>query len=204
MKGFSNIRPRLASLPVWSIDSAVAKLLTYYFKESTLYYLTRHLLFLMCIYSGRRVSDLVLLSAHPSHLLFTERGVTLQPLFGSKTDNEFRRSAPWKFITNPERRLSVPCLLRVYLHVTAAYRVSDHVLFRSTSQPGVPASLRQIQNYIRALMTHLDIAGTPGSTRSACATSALQKGVSIDEVMLRGGWAQSATLRKHYYRPAVE
>jgi hypothetical protein len=204
LKGLDSVNPPIAKLSIWSIDRALVSLQSYRTKSSitdSLFRLTCHLLFLLVVLGAKRPHDVSRLSVASGHIFWNEQGVQLLPTFGSKTDKATWRQSPSQYLNNDCLLLSVPDLLRLYLAKTRLNRGACTVLFVDPIQPSLPLSRHKISVYLRKIMSELCIFDTPGSGRSAAATAALLKGVTLDDVLNLGNWRSATTVEKFYFRP---
>jgi hypothetical protein len=202
MQGMFKAHPKVVGAAIWDASIVLTKLSVYAFPHSSLYFLGRHIAVLIQLLGGRRVHDLSLLTIHPSHLLFVEDQVWLQPVFGSKTDRFAKIQGPMKFVNGESELLSLPILIRKYLELTKGVRGECQALLVSPQVPTEPASIQKIRSWIKSFLEETGIAGgTPGSTRAAVATAGLLQGQTVEQVLERGNWASARTLFGHYFRP---
>jgi hypothetical protein len=203
LTGIDNLKPVKNKLRIWSFDAALDKLKTYVFREDNLYQFTCHLTTVLALLSGRRLHDLSLLSIADGHIQFTDEGVKLLPVFGGKTDHFSSSSTPWCFISQSNWKVSVPDLIRRFIELSKDHRGDCQSLLIDTYRRNTPAHVRKIRSYVMTVFAKIDIYSSPGSTRSAAATAALLKNVSLKDVMERGGWKSQNTVLKYYYRPCL-
>jgi hypothetical protein len=199
--GLENMHPRLAKMPIWILDDAIAQLDRYFFDYNSAYEVGCHLATIMLLFSGHRVSELSFLAIDSDHMFMNDDSITFQPLHGIKTDSSKRISVPWTFPINDVWRLSVKDIVTMYLMLTIPHRESCDSLFVDTSKIDSPLSVPQLRNYIARTLPKLGVLSTPGSCRPAVATAHLLSGSNIDELLVRGLWRCSDTVRNHYFRP---
>ena len=199
--GLQKMYPRLAQMPIWILDDAIAQLDRYFFDYDSAYEFGCHLATVMLLFSGHRVSELAFLAVDKNHMFMNDDSITFQPLHGIKTDTSKRISVPWTFPVHDLWRLSVKDLIPMYQMLTIPHRGSCDSLFVDTTQVGVPLSVAKLRNYIGRTLPKLGVLSTPGSCRPAVATAHLLSGSNIDELLVRGLWRCSDTVRNHYFRP---
>jgi hypothetical protein len=201
LTGLEKMNPRLAKLPIWILDDAIAHLDRYFFDYQSAYEVGCHLATILLLFSGHRVSELSFLAVDKDHMFMNDDSITFQPLHGTKTDTAKRISVPWTFPDNDIWRLCVKHIVTMYQMLTIPHRGSCDSLFVDTTQVGVPLSVAQLRNYVGRTLPKLGVLSTPGSCRPALATAHLLSGSNIDELLVRGLWRCSDTVRNHYFRP---
>ena len=201
LKGLDNLFPKAAKMPVWSLDDAIAKLDTYFFDYSSLYEVSCHLATMLLLFSGHRVSELQFLAIDADHMQITDDSLVFQPLHGTKTDNTNVISEPWIFPDNVLFRLSVTRIVQHFLTLSESIRGDCTHLFLDTLSVGKPASLAKLRNMVAKTLPKLGVLASPGTVRSAYATSHLLAGLNIDDLLKRGLWKRPETVRNHYFRP---
>jgi hypothetical protein len=202
--GMKAQRPSRIPPPVWSKDDVLQQLSRRSPDRDSIYDVSRHLLLLMLLYSGRRVHDMSLLRAAAGDMIVSDDAAVFQPIFGSKTDGRagsdfhqskigFRRHDSWS--------LSVPHVLRRYLQLTRPWRASQSCLFLDVRGQHGPASLATMRGWVRSKLEQCGVTASAGSTRAATATAACLAGCSLQSVLDNGNWKSRKTMQRFYFRP---
>ena len=200
LQGLSKCPKATKDAFVWDVNKVIAFLTSVHLDLSSPYFVGRHLALLILLFGGRRVHDLTLLSIKPENMAFVGNSVSLQPVFGSKTDKLGKIQSPFLFQDGPVFQLSIPSLLRHYLNATKRVRESNTSLFVRSQLPKGPASVQLLRSWIKSLLRDSGITATAGSTRSASASDALLRGLSIEDIMARGNWSSAGVLTRHYLK----
>ena len=93
--------------------------------------------------------------------------------------------------------------IKVYLNRTSDVRNGVQQLFVITRKPFNAVTRDTVSHWVKAVMREAKIdvdVFAPGSTRSASTSGAFLAGVSLDQIMKKAGWSQSATFMKWYKR----
>jgi len=206
IKGLAAIRPTVVTPPVWIRDDVLDDLRRFPPTRNSPYEVGRHLALLVLLYSGRRISDLVLLRVDTASCVFTADSVVLQAHFGSKTDGHGRNhrfiQSKIGFRSHEQWGLDVPRVLRHYIELTKTWRGDSTALFISCRIHHRPATAQAIGSWVRRRLEMAGVtAATPGSTRSATATAATLQGTSLAHVLRNGNWRSKSVFLRHYFRP---
>ena len=200
MQGLTKSQPRSAAAFIWSVEPVLTFLSKDVFPQNHLYYMGRHIALLMLLLGGRRVHDLSLLSRKPELLMFSHNEVTLQPIFGSKTDKSHSIQSPMTFVNGVDYLLSVPQLLKHYLKITTPVCGSCTALFVSPQQPTSACDAQKLRSWVKKLLEIAGVGGTAGATRAAAATSGFISGLTVQQLMDRGNWKSARVMFNHYMR----
>ena len=95
-------------------------------------------------------------------------------------------------------------LVFIWRSSSSRHLEEPNVLFLSVIKPFKPVSSSTIARWIKEILALSGIDTDifkAHSTRGAAATAAVDKGVSISEILQLGDWSQVNTFQKFYYRP---
>lgn len=203
LKGIDLTDPPKNKKVIWDVSQLVEWMRTVPIDENSIFQVARHLALILLLTSGRRVHDLTLLQMDPEHLSLTDDSVIFWPIFGSKTDKSSFRQSGWCLTKIPEERLNPVVWTKKYLNITKKRRSAMQSLnsFFITSRGRVgPASRSTIAGWITTAFSALHINFSPGSIRSAVASSRRDSNVPIDTILRNGNWSSDSNVIKHYFK----
>ncbi|KAK7909772.1 hypothetical protein WMY93_014456 [Mugilogobius chulae] len=177
---------------------------------------------LLALASAKRAGELCALSIHPSCLSFSSDGglVELWPnqAFQPKVITSSFRSrvirlrplCPPPHASAEEERSHLSCpvrALRRYLHCTAGFRRSDQLFVGfGAKDRGAALSSQRLAHWVcQAIHMAYEARGRPPpalirahSTRGVATSTAMLRGVSLEEICLAASWSSSSTFVQSY------
>ena len=107
----------------------------------------------------------------------------------------------------PDRRLCIYTYLKVYLKRTLHRRGAEKSLFLTVTKPYKRASRDALSRWVKIVLSKAGVDMTkfgPGSTRAASVSKARSRGVTVDEILKKGGWTRESTFQKFYHKKLVK
>ncbi|XP_078235403.1 uncharacterized protein LOC144584060 [Pogona vitticeps] len=222
-KGLDNMRPPAKRpIPQWSLQTVLHCLTRHPFEPMAscdLKFLSFKTLFLVAITSARRASELAALRADPPYLQFFKDKVVLHPdvTFLPKVVSTFHVNQPLILptpfpdaVTEVERMLhalDVRRALAYYVTRTKDFRKA-HRLFLCFYGPrkGSPASSSSLSRWlVSTISLAYELLQKPvpeglkaHSTRAMATSTALLRGVDIQEICRSATWSNASTFVTHY------
>ncbi|XP_078246542.1 uncharacterized protein LOC144588170 [Pogona vitticeps] len=222
-KGLSNMRPPAKKpVPQWSLQTVLHCLTRHPFEPMAscdLKFLSFKTLFLVAITSARRASELAALRADPPYLQFFKDKVVLHPdvTFLPKVVSDFHVNQPLilptlfpNAVTEVERMLhslDVRRALAYYVTRSKDFR-QTHRLFLCFYGPrkGSPASSSSLSRWlVSTISLAYELLQKPvpdglkaHSTRAMATSTALLRGIDIQEICRSATWSNASTFVTHY------
>lgn len=206
LKSVSLKNPKSKKPPVWDIDIVTVYMSTYKVDCKNIFQTVRHTATLLALCSGRRIHDLTLLSVDPQHCRLTDNDIIFWPLFGSKTDCSVYRQSGWKLLSNPQNlNLNPVYWINKTISILNERRSQSGTsnLFTTLRGSPSPASRTVIAGWVKSLLKEAGITATPGSTRSAVASSNWINNFPLDDILARGNWKSAKTFQNYYRREVM-
>lgn len=206
LKAISLKKPKAAKPPIWDINVLTTYLGDYSINDKNIFQVVRHTAALLVLCSGRRIHDLTLLSVDQDHCILHDDFIIFWPQFGSKTDCSEYRQSGWKLMSNPQNQNLNPLY---WIQKTIAIlnerrsKSGSANLFVTLRGSPSPASRTVIAGWIKSLMTQAGITATPGSVRSAVASSNWINNFPLDDILARGNWKSVKTFQNFYRREVL-
>lgn len=189
---------------VWNIEDLINWLKLNPPEEGSIYQVSRHCALLLLLASGRRIHDLTLLRTDDEHCCINEEGITLWPVFGSKTDCAKQRQSGWFVKKHQDCQLDMVKWIKQLIEVSSDRRRTSSglkSLFITTRGKVKPASRTVIAGWLKPVFIELGLEVTPGSIRSAVASYNFENNLPLDDLLKRGNWRGASNFFKHYYKP---
>ena len=209
LKGVYNSRPpRPRYSATWDVDSVIQYLAS--LEEDnvlSLRTLSQKIALLMSLVEASRTSELQALDLRfrvfkPEGVIFRLPSLTKKRITGAPPKELFFASFP----SNP-KICPVSCL-RSYEKRTVQFRQMDQSvaqpLFISYIKPHKPVTSQRIAHWIKDLLGQAGVDTSvfkAHSVRGAAATAALNKGVTLADILQAADWSSDTTFRRFYYRP---
>ena len=207
IKAIELSKPPSSKKQIWDVKYLISWLENISIQEDSIFQISRHLVLLLLLASGRRIHDLTLLRIDENSMVIDESSVTFWPEFGSKTDSHSYRQSAWKLLQVPNRNLDPVLWTRIYLNVSKSRRNAGgnqiQSLFITSRGRVAPASKAVIAGWIKTAFSELNINFSPGSIRSAVASSRKDSNVPIDIILRNGNWRSDKNVIKHYFKEII-
>lgn len=206
LKSISLKKPKASKPPIWDINVFTTYLGNYSVSDKNVFQTVRHTAALLVLCSGRRIHDLTLLSVDKDHCILQDDFVIFWPQFGSKTDCSEYRQSGWKLLPNPQNQNLNPLYwVQKTIEVLKERRCKSgsSSLFVTLRGSPSPASRTVIAGWIKSLMAQAGITATPGSVRSAVASSNWINSFPLDDILARGNWKSVKTFQNFYRREVL-
>lgn len=207
LKAVELSRPPAAKKMIWDVAKLIDWMKHFVVDENSIFQVSRHLALILLLASGRRVHDLTLLRIDQEYLLLKEDSLTFWPVFGSKTDKGSYRQSGWFLSQIPEHRLDPVYWTKKCISLSRKRRSSvenlNSLFITSRGQVG-PASRSIIAGWIATVFSLLDIHFSPGSIRSAVASSRKDNELPLDLIMKNGNWTSKQNVFKFYFKEVVK
>jgi hypothetical protein len=153
------------------------------------------------VLSAKRPSEVAHLLSDPQHLQFGDNVLRIIPSkdFLSKTDRP-SHSCPEYFVRScPEDQSICPTRsVNDILDAKLELGIHHKRLFFNHKPPYDPLDTPAFSRIIKECLVEAGIDAPPGSTRSVAASSALARGVPVDEVLQMGDWSSEGTFWRFY------
>lgn len=203
VKAIELSRPPPIKKPIWNVNSLISWMRQETIDQLSLFQVSRRLVLILLLASGRRIHDLTLLYIDQEHMSIDDDAICFWPRFGSKTDKVTRQQSGWKLLRNKEDSFDPIFWSTKLLSLGAERRVSraDLVsLFITTRGRVGPASRSVIAGWVRTAFKEAGIDSSPGSVRSAVASARRDSNMPLDLILQYGNWAGAQNVFKHYFR----
>ena len=209
LKGVHNSRPpQPRYTQTWDVDVVIKYICSMGDnKELSLKTLSLKLAILMALVDASRTSELAALDIRyrrfkPEGVYFTLATLTKKTTPGKTPKEVFFGAYP------PNRQLCVVQCLKHYEQRTKAFRGSGEQqltkLFLSYIKPHKPVTSQRIAHWIKMFLKDAGIDTgifSAHSVRGASATAAMDKGVTLTDILHVADWSSDTTFRRFYYRP---
>ena len=209
LKGISQLRP---PVPKYSYTWNVSEVLDFIKslgknEKLNLKLLSFKLAMLLSLTAPDRSSDLVkrdlrYRTFHPEGVSFNLHGLSKTSRPGDPPKVSFHAAFPSDVDLCP-----VECL-KCYEALTSAFRPKDpslpNQLFLSYIRPHSPVTSSSVARWIKSILelSGIDISiFTAHSVRGAATSEALNKGISIPDILKMASWSNESTFQRFYYRP---
>ena len=204
MRGVHNTRPperRIA--PAWSVDKVLDTVRQWSpVTALSLKTLTLKTVLLLALVTGKRCSSLALLSVKETHCQFSSSRVQLRPRGLEKTSRPGHTVKAITVEACEDLDLDPVSHMKEYVARTQPLRKTE-VLFVTLTKPHTAAKRTTLASWLKQAIALSGQWGSAGSTRSVSTSTALNRGVSLEEVLEAADWTRSSTFSRHYYRPDV-
>ena len=208
LKGIHNTRPPQPRYhSTWDVEM-VTEFISFLGanEQLSIKHLSRKLALLMALVEVSRTSELQALDLRfrvykPEGILFKLPSLTKKRNPGLPPKELFFGAFP------ANTHLCVVKCLQQYETVTEQYRPKEqepNPLFLSYIRPYKPITSQRIAHWIKNLLEEAGVDTSvfkAHSVRGASATVALNKGVSLSDILNTADWSKDSTFRRFYYRP---
>ena len=212
MKGAHNSRPPKPRYSVtWDVDIVVRYICSLGDNEGlSLKRLSHKLAILMALVDASRTSELAALDVQyrkfcPEGVSFKLASLTKKRAPGIPPKEVFFGAYP------PDRHLCVVQCLKHYEDRTKEFQVNHQEggtkLLLSYIKPHKPVTSQRIAHWIKIFLTEAGIdtsTFTANSVRGASATAAMEKGVTLTDILHTADWSSDTTFQHFYYRPVKD
>ena len=212
LKGIHNSRPPQPRYSeMWDVDVVVKYICSIGDnKELSLKALSLKLAVLMALVDASRTSELAALDIRyrrfkPEGVYFTLASLTKKRTPGKTPREVFFGAYP------PNSQLCVVQCLKHYEQRTKEFRGSGEgqstKLFLSYIKPHKPVTSQRIAHWIKMFLKDAGIDTSifsAHSVRGASATAAMDKGVTLSDILHTADWSSDTTFRRFYYRPVKD
>lgn len=191
---------------IWDIDILVEWLLNNSPCSNNFYEVSRHVATLLLLYSGRRVHDLTLLHTDENSFEINSDYVIFWPKFGSKTDNSNYQQSGWKIKAHDNENINIIRWIRILNELSSIRKGSKNIttLFITTRGEVKAASRTVIGGWVKSVLRAVGLNVSPGSFRSAVASSSFSKNVPVDTILKQANWKTENTFFKYYCRQILK
>lgn len=207
IKAIELSKPPAGKKQIWDVKDLIKWMKSVTVLEGNLFQISRHLALLLLLASGRRIHDLTLLRIDEDSMVIDDSSVTFWPEFGSKTDNHLHRQSAWKLLQVPDEKLNPIRWIKLYMAVSNSRRNANGNIINSlfvTSRGRVaPASKAVIAGWIKTAFSEININFSPGSIRSAVASSRKDNNVPLDIIIRNGNWKSDRNVIRHYFKEII-
>lgn len=186
---------------IWNVQDLVNWLRLNVPIPDNIFQVSRHVALLLLLATGRRIHDLTLLRINESHCQISDSSIKFWPAFGSKTDNPKSRQSGWELTSSGDAGLDLVKWVKCLIECSADRRGARKDLFHLfiTTRGEVKAATRTIiAGWLKTAFCDLGIDCSPGSIRSAVASSRFENDVPLDRILSNGNWRGSTNFFKHY------
>lgn len=186
---------------IWNVKTLTSWMSEHPPEEDSIFQVSRFTALQLLLASGRRIHDLTLLSINPENCVSCENEIILWPRFGSKTDRGDYQQSGWKITRSEDADFDLVAGIQSVITLSAQRREASPGLthlFITTRGTVKAASRAVIAGWIRTAFTEAGIQSSPGSIRSAVASSNFQNKMCMDELLRRGNWRGATNFFKHY------
>lgn len=201
LKAIEASRPVPNKKVIWDVNSLIAWMKEEMVDLNSIFQVSRRLALILLLASGRRLHDLTLLRINDMHM--DEESVSLWPAFGSKTDKSSYRQSGWKLLRCSDQALCPVYWLKLLINRTTSRREArkdlTHLFITSRGKVA-PASRAVIAGWVRTAFTSAGLVSSPGSIRSAVASSRWESDLPLDTILRNGNWKGKENFFKFYYK----
>lgn len=215
IEGMHNTNPpRRKIWPAWDLDVVLDALNELPFepiRSASLLDTSIKTAFLVTLASGRRSSEIHALSIG-SRMIFSKQGVTMysRPSFLAKNERSNFSASPISLPSIPrsvgKRHFSCPVrAIKWYMNKTEIVRKKTQELFIISTNPHTPASRTTIARWVVEAIVRAKATSTQGrpnahSTRATASTTAMYKGVTVNEIVNTVSWKTSHVFISTYLK----
>lgn len=201
LKGIALQQPLKRKPPVWDVNTLTSYLAARSVDSNSLFEVSKRTAIILLLCSGRRIHDLTLLNIDRDSLIIEDDSIVLWPAYGSKTDTKSYRQSGWRLLKCESNPNICPVRwIKKLLDCTLSRRGDINSLFISVCGSAKPASRSIIGGWIKRALQDAGIYCSPGSVRSAVASSSWLDNTPIDHILARGNWQSAITFHKYYKR----
>lgn len=207
IRAIDNTLPPTVKKSIWDVEHLVLWMKNSVINEESLFEVSRHVALILLLASGRRIHDLTLLRVDEDYFELTEDSVTFWPVYGSKTDKNNYRQSGWHLSKGSSRNLDPVYWTKTLINLSAGRRQArTHLTNLFVSIRGVvkPASRALIAGWVKTAFVHLGIEFSPGSIRSAVASSRQAGNVPLDVILKNGNWKSDKNVFKFYFKEVIK
>ena len=209
LKGVYNLRPPQPRYSdTWNVDMVIQHLQSLGDNSKlTLKVLGQKLALLMALVEASRSSELHALDVRyrvfkPEGVLFSLQTLTKKRACGAPPRQLFFAAFP------KDQNLCVVQCLKEYEKQTEAFRPrsreADNPLFLSHIWPHRPVTSQRIAHWVKDRLSEAGVDTSrfkAHSVRGAVTSAALNKGVTLGDILQVANWSSDSTFRRFYYRP---
>lgn len=144
-----------SSRSIWDVSKLIDWLSQNPPDDENLYQVSKHVVFLLLLSTGRRIHDLTLLHVSRDDMVISQDSIVFWPRFGSKTDSASYRQSGWEFKQNVLRFLCVPFWVNKLINVSNERRKANpnlSSLFITIRGVVKPASRCLIARWMRSVL----------------------------------------------------
>ncbi|CAK1598323.1 unnamed protein product [Parnassius mnemosyne] len=202
-----NSHPSSSKKCIWDVEQLIAWMKTSVINEDSLFEVSRHVALHLLLASGRRIHDLTLLRIDDDHLKLSEDSVTFWPVYGSKTDKINHQQSGWHLSKGSIKSLDPIYWTKRLIDLSASRRQARNKLtslFVSTRGIVKSATRATIAGWVKSALKHLGIDFSPGSIRSAVASSRQENNVPLDIIIKNGNWKSNKNIFKFYFKEIIK
>lgn len=203
IRAIGNDNPPLQKKCIWDVEHLVSWIKDSTINEESLFEVSRQMALILLLTSGRRIHDLTLLKIDEAHLKFNDNSVIFWPEFGSKTDKNSYRQSGWHLTKGSIKNLDPVYWTRTLINLSATRRQARSdlsSLFISTRGVVKSATRTMIAGWVKTALKELNINFSPGSIRSAVASSRKENNVPLDDILRNGNWRSDKNVFKYYFK----
>ena len=209
LKGMYNLRPPQPRYSdTWNVDMVIQHLQSLGDNSKlTLKVLGQKLALLMALVEASRSSELNAQDVRyrvfkPEGVLFSLQTLTKKRACGAPPRQLFFAAFP------EDQNLCVVQCLKEYEKQTEAFRPrsreADNPLFLSHIRPHRPVTSQRIAHWVKDRLSEAGVDTSrfkAHSVRGAVTSAALNKGVTLGDILQVADWSSESTFRRFYYRP---
>lgn len=188
---------------IWDVNVIVDFMENIDLTTSSLFEVSRHVSLILLLASGRRIHDLTLLRISKESFRDEGSSIIFWPVFGSKTDSSTHKQSGWKLSSSENRSLDPVFWIRKLIVLSMDRRATGKnvmSLFVTTRGKAGPASRAIIAGWVKTALTEVGILSSPGSIRSAVASSRLNNEIPLDTILKQGNWKRKENVFKFYFK----
>jgi hypothetical protein len=161
--------------------------------------LVRKCAFIIAIVSDRRLSELFNLKFDVNHLQLSDNFVQLVPAYLTKTEKASRISHAICLRSYREDESLCPvAIIRALMEERDSLDIRHDRLFFNACRLDSLVTLNTFKGFITRSLQDAGIDAPPGSTRATTASSALDRGAAIGDILRMENWSASSTFLRHY------
>lgn len=188
---------------IWDVNVIVDFMENIDLTTSSLFEVSRHVSLILLLASGRRIHDLTLLRISRESYRDDGSSLIFWPVFGSKTDSGTHKQSGWRLSSSGNKFLDPVFWIRKLIVLSMDRRAAGKnvtSLFVTTRGKAGPASRAIIAGWVKTALTEVGILSSPGSIRSAVASSRLNNEIPLDTILKQGNWKRKENVFKFYFK----
>ena len=203
MKGVFNARPALPKhCEIYDPEIILSSLDYKSDLNDSLIVLSRKLAVMVTLLSGQRVDTVSRLNLED--IMFNDNGMVIQISNILKQTRPGYHQIPLTFSKYPNKNLCVVSCMHLYLEKCSYIRGDINELWLTTTLPTRPASKNTVANWIKHVLKDVGLCQFSPHSLRAAATSKAVKSLTVDRILLAGGWSSDSVFRKFYNLPVKE